>query len=171
MGPGESSQGSYPAGDLSTIAADAAFVVPGDAAKSRLFTSVTSGRMPLGKRPSGGGGEEPGGLDQFAEAIGSAADCGEQTGAYAPMLAYRDFVEAGLKDISKVNDLDRQYMRYFSYRNQYNGMMGCEDDKTFMKRMDVLAGGFKKLLNSLSYGPEACVAAGGRGHQRPDGEG
>ena len=27
-------------------------MVPGDAAKSRLFTSVTSGRMPLGKRPS-----------------------------------------------------------------------------------------------------------------------
>ena len=48
-------------------------------------------------------------------------------------------------------------MRYFSYRNQYNGMMGCEDDKTFMKRMDVLAGGFKKLLNSLSYGPKLVL--------------
>ncbi|MDW5313868.1 c-type cytochrome [Rhizobium sp. PL01] len=156
-GPGESSQGSYPAGDLHTIAADAAFVVPGDAAKSRLFTSVTSGRMPLGKRPTA---EEVKSLEDWINSLKqsdlpqTAASKPQRT---RPMLSYRDFVEAGLKDISKVNDLDRQYMRYFSYRNQYNGMMGCEEDKTFMKRMDVLAGGFKKLLNSLSYGPKLVL--------------
>ncbi|MCV9997200.1 c-type cytochrome [Pararhizobium sp. YC-54] len=156
-GPGESSQGSYPAGDLSTIAADAVFVVPGDAAKSRLFTSVTSGRMPLGKRPTA---EEVKSLEDWINSLKqsdlpqTAATKPDRT---RPMLSYRDFIEAGLKDISTVNDLDRQYMRYFSYRNQYNGMMGCEDDKTFMKRMDVLAGGFKKLLNSLSYGPKLVL--------------
>ncbi|WP_438748773.1 c-type cytochrome [Pararhizobium sp. O133] len=152
-GPGESSQGSYPAGDLTSIAADAAFVVPGDASKSRLFTSVTSGRMPLGKRPTT---EEVKSLEDWINSL-SQSDL-PQTAASKPdrtrpMLSYGDFIEAGLKDISTVPDLDRQYMRYFSYRNQYNGMMGCEEDKTFMKRMDVLAGGFKKLLNSLSYGP------------------
>jgi mono/diheme cytochrome c family protein len=156
-GPGESSQGSYPAGDLSTIAADAAFVVPGDASKSRLFTSVTSGRMPLGKRPTA---EEVKSLEDWINSLNqsdlpqTAASKPDRT---RPMLSYGDFIEAGLKDISTVNDLDRQYMRYFSYRNQYNGMMGCEEDKTFMKRMDVLAGGFKKLLNSLSYGPKLVL--------------
>ncbi|URK87904.1 c-type cytochrome [Rhizobium sp. RCAM05350] len=156
-GPGESSQGSYPAGDLKTIAADAAFVVPGDASKSRLFTSVTSGRMPLGKRPTA---EEVKSLEDWINSLNqsdlpkTAASKPDRT---RPMLSYRDFIEAGLKDISKVSDLDRQFMRYFSYRNQYNGMMGCEEDKTFMKRMDVLAGGFKKLLNSLSYGPKLVL--------------
>jgi mono/diheme cytochrome c family protein len=156
-GPGESSQGSYPAGDLNTIAADAAFVVAGDAAKSRLFTSVTSGRMPLGKRPTA---EEVKSLEDWINSLKQSdlpQTAASKPDRIRPMLSYRDFIEAGLKDISKVNDLDRQYMRYFSYRNQYNGMMGCEEDKTFMKRMDVLAGGFKKLLNSLSYGPKLVL--------------
>ncbi|CAN7518520.1 c-type cytochrome [Pararhizobium sp. LjRoot238] len=156
-GPGESSQGSYSAGDLKSIAADAAFVVPGDASKSRLFTSVTSGRMPLGKRPTA---EEVKSLEDWINSLNqsnlpqTAATKPDRT---RPMLSYRDFIEAGLKDISKVGELDRQFMRYFSYRNQYNGMMGCEADKTFMKRIDVLAGGFKKLLNSLSYGPNLVL--------------
>lgn len=156
-GPGESSEGSYPAGDLHAISADAAFVTPGDAGKSRLFTSVTSGRMPLGKRPTA---EEVKGLEDWINSL-SQADLPQTASAKPqrtrPMLSYRQFVEAGLKDIAAVSEADRPFMRYFSYRNQYNGMMGCEDDKTFMKRMDVLAGGFKKLLNSLSYGPELVL--------------
>ncbi|WP_275790933.1 c-type cytochrome [Pararhizobium gei] len=156
-GPGESSQGSYPASDLASIAADATFVVPGDAAKSRLFTSVTSGRMPLGKRPSA---EEVKSLEDWVNGL-KQSDLPDAAAAKPdrtrPMLSYGDFIEAGLKDISKVGELDRQYIRYFSYRNQYNGMMSCEEDKTFMKRMDVLAGGFKKMLNSLSYGPKLVL--------------
>ena len=113
--------------------------------------------MPLGKRPSV---EEVKSLEDWINSLKQSdlpQTAASKPARTRPMLAYRDFVEAGLKDISKVNDLDRQYMRYFSYRNQYNGMMGCEDDKTFMKRMDVLAGGFKKLLNSLSYGPKLVL--------------
>ncbi len=156
-GPGEGSQGSYPAGDLASIAADATFVTPGDASKSRLFTSVTSGRMPLGKRPTA---EEVKSLEDWINSLTQSdlpETAAEKPERVRPMLSYDDFVEAALKDISNVNELDRPYMRYFSYRNQYNGMMGCEDDKTFMKRMAVLAGGFKKLLNSLSYGPELVL--------------
>lgn len=156
-GPGENSQGSYPAGDLTSIAANAAFVVPGDASKSRLFTSVTSGRMPLGKRPSA---EEVKSLEDWINSLG--ADDIPQAAASKPergrgVIKYKDYVEAALKDISSINERDREFMRYFTYRNQYNGMMGCEDDKTFMKRMSVLAGGFKKLLNSMSYGPQLVL--------------
>ncbi|MCF3641118.1 c-type cytochrome [Rhizobium sp. TRM95111] len=156
-GPGEGSQGSFPAGDLQSIAANAAFVTPGDAGKSRLFTSVTSGRMPLGKRPEA---SEVKALEDWINAlteqsIPTAAEAKpERT---RPMLSYKENVELALKDINTVDAFDRPFMRYFSYRNQYNGMMGCEDHKTFMKRMVVLAGGFKKLLNSLSYGPEVVV--------------
>ncbi len=158
-GPGESSQGSYPAGDLTSIAADANFVTPGNASKSRLFTSVTSGRMPLGKRPTDAE------VKVLEDWINSLNDKDLPQAAAAkpdrsrPILTYDAFVALALKDISKVSALDRPYMRYFSYRDQYNGMMGCEDDATFMKRMDVLAGGFKKLLNSLSYGPTLALPA------------
>ncbi|MBZ7921384.1 c-type cytochrome [Ensifer adhaerens] len=156
-GPGESSQGSYPAGDLASIAADANFVTPGDASKSRLFSTVVSGRMPLGKRPST---EEIKVLEDWVNSLNEKSL--PQTAAAKPersrpILAYGQFVEAALKDIETVGTLDRPFMRYFSYRDQYNGMMGCEDDQTFMKRMDVLAGGFKKLLNSLSYGPKLVL--------------
>ncbi|MDP9629923.1 UNVERIFIED_ORG: mono/diheme cytochrome c family protein [Ensifer adhaerens] len=158
-GPGESSQGSYPAGELTSIAADANFVTPGNAAKSRLFTSVTSGRMPLGKRPTD---EEVKVLEDWINSLSEKnlpQTAATKPARSRPMLSHDQFVEAALKDISKVSALDRQHMRYFSYRDQYNGMMGCEDDATFMKRMDVLAGGFKKLLNSLSYGPKLVVPA------------
>ena len=156
-GPGESAQGSYPAGDLMSIGADAAFVTPGDAAKSRLFTSVTSGRMPLGKRP---GEEEVKALGDWIDSLTHAnlpQTAAAKPARARPMLAYGDFIGAALRDISTVNPLDREFIRYFSYRNQYNGMMGCEEEKTFMKRMPTLAGGFKKLLNSLSYGPDLVL--------------
>ncbi|WP_312361784.1 c-type cytochrome [Ensifer sp.] len=158
-GPGESSQGSYPAGELTSIAADANFVTPGNASKSRLFTSVTSGRMPLGKRPTD---TEVKVLEDWINSLNDK-DLPQAAAAKPdrsrPILTYDAFVALALKDISKVSALDRPYMRYFSYRDQYNGMMGCEDDATFMKRMDVLAGGFKKLLNSLSYGPTLALPA------------
>ncbi|QRM55459.1 c-type cytochrome [Sinorhizobium sp. BG8] len=156
-GPGEGSQGSFPAGDLASIAANAAFVTPGDAGKSRLFTSVTSGRMPLGKRPDV---SEVKALEEWIDSLDEKAlpdTAASPPTRTRPMLGYKAFIEAALKDISGVSDTDKPFMRYFSYRNQYNGMMGCEDQKTFMKRMDVLAGGFKKLLNSVSFGPDVVV--------------
>lgn len=157
-GPGESSQGSFPAGDLASIAANPAFVTPGDAAKSLLYTSVTSGRMPLGKRPDDA---EVQSLATWINSLNQAdiptAVSATQKERSRPMLKYLDFVELALRDISKVDEHDQPFMRYFSYRDQYNGMMSCESHETFLKRMRVLAGGFKKLLNSLSYGPELVL--------------
>lgn len=156
-GPGESSQGSFPAGDLASIAANAAFVTPGNAVKSLLYTSVTSGRMPLGKRPADAEVESLSTwIDGLAEAdIPTAA--ATKVDRSRPVIGYRDFIDLALRDISKVDQRDRPFMRYFSYRDQYNGMMGCETHETFMKRMTVLAGGFKKLINSLSYGPNLVL--------------
>lgn len=157
-GPGESSQGSFPSGDLASIAANPAFVTPGDASKSLLYTSVTSGRMPLGKRPDDA---EVQSLATWINSLNQAdiptAVSATKTERSRPMLRYLDFVELALRDISKVDEHDQPFMRYFSYRDQYNGMMSCESHETFLKRMKVLAGGFKKLLNSLSYGPELVL--------------
>jgi mono/diheme cytochrome c family protein len=157
-GPGESSQGSFPSGDLASIAANPAFVTPGDASKSLLYTSVTSGRMPLGKRPDDA---EVQSLANWINSLNQAAIptavSASQTQRSRPMLKYLDFVDLALRDISKVDEHDQPFMRYFSYRDQYNGMMSCETHETFLKRMKVLAGGFKKLVNSLSYGPELVI--------------
>ena len=157
-GPGESSQGSFPSGDLASIAANPAFVTPGDASKSLLYTSVTSGRMPLGKRPDDAEVQSLAAwINSLNQSAIPTAVSATQVKRARPMLKYLDFVELALRDISKVDEHDQPFMRYFSYRDQYNGMMSCETHETFLKRMKVLAGGFKKLLNSLSYGPELVL--------------
>ncbi|UPA25953.1 c-type cytochrome [Shinella oryzae] len=157
-GPGESSQGSFPSGELSSIAANPAFVTPGDASKSLLYTSVTSGRMPLGKRPDDAEVQSLANwINSLNQSAMPTAVSAGQTKRSRPMLKYLDFVDLALRDISQVDEQDQPFMRYFSYRDQYNGMMSCETHETFLKRMKVLAGGFKKLLNSLSYGPELVI--------------
>nr|WP_314094951.1 c-type cytochrome [uncultured Shinella sp.] len=157
-GPGESSQGSFPSGDLASIAANPAFVTPGDASKSLLYTSVTSGRMPLGKRPADAEVQSLANwINSLSQSAIPTAVSATQVKRSRPMLKYLDFVDLALQDISKVDEHDQPFMRYFSYRDQYNGMMSCETHDTFLKRMKVLAGGFKKLINSLSYGPELVL--------------
>lgn len=153
-GPGQSDEKVYSAGDLETIAADAKFVTPGDAQKSRLFVSITSGAMPKGAKPSA---DEIKQLEQWINALGAGAP-GEQKTVSASdrkergrkLVSYNDIDEAAFKDIFTLPERDRPYQRYFSYRAQYNGEFWCEDDEAFKKRMAVYAGGFKKLLNSLS---------------------
>ena len=157
-GPGESSQGSFPAGDLASIAANAAFVTPGNAAKSLLYTSVTSGRMPLGKRPADAEVQSLATwIDSLTQSDIPVAAAAGKTERSRPMIGYRDFIELALRDVTRIDERDQPFMRYFSYRDQYNGMMSCETHETFLKRMQVLAGGFKKLLNSLSYGPNLVI--------------
>ncbi|WP_051332559.1 c-type cytochrome [Cucumibacter marinus] len=154
-GPGQSSAGSFPAGDLASIARNPAFVTPGDPQKSLLYQSVKSGRMPIGKRPSAGE------LDDLAAWITALGEVDraelavpEQSMARTrDILTYDGEVAAALADIKQVDELDRPYIRYFSYRNQYNGVFPCESPETFADRMKFYRGGFVKLLNSLSYAP------------------
>lgn len=152
--PGQSDAKMYTAGDLPSIAADARWVVPGDAQKSRMFLSITSGSMPKGAKPSP---EEVKQLEQWINALGTG-EAGEKPAVLAgnepergrELITYRELDEAAFKDIFTVPERDRRYQRYFSYRAQYNGNFWCEDDEAFKSRMNVYAGGFKKLLNSLS---------------------
>jgi hypothetical protein len=111
--------------------------------------------MPLGKRPEDAEVKSLGDwINSLNKEAIPTAVAATETKRSRPMLKYLDFVELALRDISQVDEHDQPFMRYFSYRDQYNGMMSCESHETFLKRMKVLAGGFKKLLNSLSYGPE-----------------
>lgn len=158
-GPGESAQGSFPAGDLGSIAANAAFVTPGDRTRSLLYTSVTSGRMPYGKRPPQGE------IDRLGEWVDSLSEPAPDIRAaisgkaerQRPVLAWGMFTEAALKDISQVSESDRPFIRYFSYRHQYNGKLPCEAEDAFAKRMELYRAGFHKLLNSLSLGASLVI--------------
>ena len=157
-GPGESAQGSFPAGDMASIAANPAFVTPGDPGNSRLLTSISSGRMPLGKRPTASETAQLASwIASLAAADTQAAPPPANPSRQRPVVSYLSEVEAAVRDIATVHQLDRQYVRYFSYRSQYNGVMGCETEAAFTSRMRYYQAGFRKLLNSLSYGPTLVI--------------
>ncbi len=157
-GPGESAQGSYPAGDLASIAADAAFVTPGDAAGSAVFKSVKSGRMPKGKQPSAAE------IDTFGKWIDSlkqpapvAASAMAGPPRKRPVVDWRGYTLAAAGDIGKISEADRPFIRYFSFRPQHNGVLPCEDEKKFKERMALYDAGFNKFINSLSLGERLVV--------------
>ncbi len=161
-GPGEASQGSFPAGDLASIAANAAFVTPGDRTKSLLYTSVSSGRMPYGKRPSASELES---LGQWIDTLDDAAvpaliqaNASQSIARQRPVLGWRDHTQAAVSDLSAVTDADRPFTRYFSFRAEYNGKLPCEAEDAFAKRLELYKAGFAKLLNSVSLGASLVVA-------------
>lgn len=151
-GPGESAQGSFPAGDLASLAANPAFVTPGDRNASLLFTSVSSGRMPYGSKPSA----------EELEALGAWID---QLAAPAPVatpvkpVRKRDVVtteamqRAALADLDGLPAGDRRFIRYVTFHNLHNGIAPCEDARVFARRLDLFQASFRKLYNSVSLGP------------------
>ncbi len=160
-GLGQSSQGSFPAGSLAAIAADASFVTPGDPASSRLYTSITSGRMPLGSQPSAA---EVARLGEWISSLGAtsaSAQSAPQSIAEPPrmrkVIPREEFVRAALNDLGKQDELDREYIRYFTFRNHYNGRFPCETDEQYNKRQTLYVAGFNKMLNSVSLGTSLVV--------------
>jgi len=157
-GPGESAQGSFPAGDLASIAANAAFVTPGDRNKSLLYTSVANGRMPYGKRPSRGEVDALGQwIDKLNESETEQAATRGLPERQRKVLAWRSFAQAALNDVNNLKDSDRKFIRYFSYREQYNGKLPCEEEALFAKRMELYRAGFHKALNSVSLGNSLVI--------------
>ena len=166
-GAGQSAQGSFPAGDLNSIARNAAFVTPGDRSRSVLYTSVASGRMPYGSKPSSDEVEALGGwIDSLgAEEFASAPKSGKPT-RMREIIGWRTETEAAVRDIGSVSERDRPFMRYFSYRDLYNGYFPCETEKVFASRMELFNAGFNKALNSVSLGslpivPSSVETGGG----------
>lgn len=159
-GPGQSFESLYRTGDLASIAADPAFVVPGNADASRMFVSIKNGSMPKGSRPPEFADDLKGleawlnGLAADSAATVPLVDASADGRSLLPLAAFQD---AAFKDIQSLPEHDRQYQRYFSFREAYNTWFGCEDHETFMKRLPVLAGGFRKLLNSLSHESELLI--------------
>lgn len=157
-GPGQNAVGSFPAGSLSSIAADAAFVTPGDPDSSRLMKSIVSGRMPLGSQPSPA---EVARLGEWITALGEKPAAAAAPSGPPPrgrkMVERANMVQVALADLTKLDELDRPFIRYFSYRTEYNGVHPCETKEVFKKRLDLFTAGFNKMLNSVSSGPRVVV--------------
>lgn len=155
-GLGESAQGSFPAGDLASIARNPAFVTPGNRMQSLLYTSVSSGRMPYGQSPSD---EELEALGAWIESLDTAEISAEPAPAarLRPIRHWKDQAELALRDLSVVDERDRPFIRYYTFLNLYNGVHPCEDMDAFGRRLDLYRAGFRKLLNSVSQGPRLVM--------------
>ena len=160
-GAGQSAQGSFPAGDLTSIARNAAFVTPGDRSRSVLYTSVASGRMPYGPKPTADEVEALGGwIDSLGAEDFAATSQSAEPPRMRQIIGWRTETEAAVRDIAALNESDRPFMRYFSYRELYNGYFPCETDEVFAGRMELFSAGFNKALNSVSLGPVPIVPTG-----------
>ena len=150
-GPGERNEGSFPTGDLSAIASNPTFVTPGDRQRSVVYQSVATGRMPFGSKPSAAEIESLGAwIDQLATPASAPRSDTARARRGRPIIQYSEFLAPALSDLSAVAEKDRPFIRYFSYREQYNGLFPCETAEQFAQRLPLLRAGFDKLLNSTS---------------------
>lgn len=152
-GPGERSQGAYSTGDLMSMARDPAFVTPGAPNESRLMSIITSGRMPIGPQPSAAEVKD---LADWITSLSSETQSAPVANV-APMRSrdikpFGEVVDLALRDIANTSELDRSYMRYFEFRQQYNAVFPCESDAQALERVKYYRAGFLKFLNSVSRG-------------------
>ena len=157
-GLGQKNQDTFPAGSLKSIADNPAFVVPGNRNASAMFKSITSGRMPPGQKPSNAEIDQ---LGAWVDSLGQQALV-KQVKETPPersrdMMDWRDEIKAALNDIGTVSEIDRPFIRYFSYRAFFNGYYPCETEEAYKKRTEYFTAGFNKALNSVSLGPVAIV--------------
>ena len=115
--------------------------------------------MPYGKKPRADEIAQLAAWISSLKANQAATPASAKPARQRPVLSVTAEIENALKDLNSVNELDRQYIRYFSYRAQYNAVMGCETKDQFAKRLRFYQAGFNKLLNSLSYGPRLVLPA------------
>ncbi|WP_371347807.1 cytochrome c [Ancylobacter sp. IITR112] len=152
-GPGESAQGSFPAGDLAAIAANPAFVTPGNRGASLLFTSISSGRMPYGTKPSA---EELEALGAWIDQLSTPAPAAppQRPARQRDLVTTEAMQRAALADLESLPAEDRRFIRYVSFHTLHNGVAPCEDARVFARRLDLFQASFRKLYNSVSLGPQ-----------------
>lgn len=151
-GVGGKNQKQYPAGDMASIAGDKKFVTPGAPEKSLLYTSVASGQMPYGPKPSQ---SEIDTLKSWIIALGAPsidisasakveASKTEKPEQRVEILSRDALLEVASRDLSALDAGDRLFTRYFVF---------TPDD-----RLTYRYAALNKLLNSLSNAPRLAKA-------------
>lgn len=160
-GPGKGNAGSFPMGNIESIASDKGAIAHGNPEKSPLFASIISNRMPLGKKMSK---EEVSALSTWITALGvqNAATPAVQPIVLenAPRPDLPKFIGgniaeihlAAMTDLRKVDQLDWQYIRYFNFA--YTPLPSVDCDATGLDRNPVhtLHAALNKFINSASLG-------------------
>lgn len=115
-------------------------IVPGDAAKSKLFHRVESGDMPPNGK--GLGKDEVATLKKWIE---SGAPDFNPTVEKRKFISAEDAVAIMRADITKRDEADRKFTRYLTLTHLYN--VGRPEDE-----LQGYRNGVSKLINSLSWG-------------------
>ena len=160
-GPGRGNAGSFPMGDIASIAGDRNSVIPGNPEGSPLFASIVSNRMPLGKKMTK---DEVAALHTWITALG--ADANAQTAApaveikSAPKEALPKFIGgtieelhlAAMNDLRQLDQLDWQYTRYFNFAYTPLPPVDCSAEGLSRNPVYTLHAAFNKFINSASLG-------------------
>jgi mono/diheme cytochrome c family protein len=163
-GPGKTYSGQFPTLDLADIAADPAAVTPGQPDRSPLYTSIISGAMPTGSKPSSAETET---LRAWIMALGDVP------AAPAPVVSapadpapyprfaggsFGDRVAAVTADINATEPRDRRFIRYLSLANMPLARVDCDAEGALRNPVHFLHAGVNKFINSISLGPTVVPA-------------
>ena len=170
-GPGQRNDRTFPMHDIADMAMDTAAVTPGDPDKSPVYASIALNRMPLGTKLT------PAELDAIKAwivALGEVTPAAPAPVAQAPVASAEpaavnparpnpdvvvprfvggDFTQlmmAGVADLQKMNDRDRQFARYFSFADTELPELDCTADGMKRNPMAFLHAGLNKFINSIS---------------------
>lgn len=160
-GPGKGNAGSFPIGDINALASDKSAIIPGDPSASRLYASIASNRMPLGKKMSK---DEIAALATWIDALGKQKSqlpakkpiaIKTQSRSQLPKFIggnIRELHLAAMNDLGNVNQLDWQYIRYLSFANTPLPKIDCDAKGVNRNPIFILHAALNKFINSVSLG-------------------
>jgi mono/diheme cytochrome c family protein len=160
--PGKTYGSVFPTGDIADMPFDKRIVVPGNPEASPLYESISSNRMPTGKKL---GVQEMEALRKWIVALGETAAPAPAASAVNPVAVAQvpmplfsggtraERMLAVAKDISEMNERDRPFYRYFSFANTPLSKVDCSQTGARRNPMFYLHAAFNKFVNSVSTGP------------------
>ena len=175
-GPGQRNDRTFPMHDIGDLAMDPTAVIPGDADKSPLYSSIALNRMPLGTKLTPAEldairawivalGEVPKAVpvlaaDPVVEASVEAAPVPAAPPLAAeitlPRFVGGDFTQlslAAVSDLQSIDERDRVYMRFFTFADTPLPQVDCMMQGKMLNPMQYLHAGLNKFVNSVSRGP------------------
>lgn len=140
----------------SRVASDTSLVTPGDPMSSALYRSLNT--MPPGNSASAADKKL---VEEWI--AGLAVDQAFLTAEKIEPPRHASRMAMSMSDESRLvrdhllaqDDLDRPFMRYFTFRHLQDGQLPCQSmDDFFEQHMNGYLAGLNKLVNSLSWEPQ-----------------
>lgn len=156
-------QRSFFTGTMAELARDRGAVIPGDHRRSLLYDTIASNRMPTGRLPRVSA-EELDVLVRWIDSLGQAdaapepVAASEGTGATVTLPRFLGgdllaMTTAAVRDITDMSELDRGFIRYFSFANLPLPEVDCARDGVLRNPAHYMHTALNKFINSVSRGP------------------